>query len=193
MIYSSVLWTADPPYYSIAVDSTGTATYQSAPASVEHTGVPYTLEFQVSDRTRRTTFNLARELDFFRGEMEESQVSPAHTRVRILAYHDSQFSNQLTFNASSNSNVEELTSIFEEISDTLEYGRRLASLHQHDKKAIASELTQLQANADRHVLRELQAIAPVLQSIAADTALDGATRRAAQTLLDPSPGQLRNF
>src|SRR5207248_4615377 len=50
VIFTSVLWSADPSYYSIAIDSTGTTTYQSAPDSIEKTGVPYMIQFQVSDR-----------------------------------------------------------------------------------------------------------------------------------------------
>lgn len=192
VIFTSVMWTADPSYYSIAVDSTGTATYQSAPGSLERAGTPYIIEFHVSDRTRRTTFNLVRQLDFFRAEMQESQLSAANSSVRTLVYHDWQFSNQLTYSRSSNSDIEELTSMFEEISETLEFGRRLAYLHQHDRNAIASELSRLQANADRHVLRELQTIASVLRSLASDAGLDSVTRHAAQALLDPSPRQLRN-
>jgi hypothetical protein len=188
VIFTSVLWSADPAYYSIAVDSTGTATYQSAPESLERTGVPYTIEFHVSDRTRRTAFNVARELDFFRGEAPEQQVREEKSRVYTLIYHDLDFNTHLTYGASPNSDVEELTSIFEEISETLEYGRRLAYFQQHDSKAIASELRRLQANADRHVLRELQIIMPVLKGLAADARLDDETRQAAQALLESSNG-----
>src|SRR5215470_13965335 len=73
VIYTSVLWSADPASYSIAVDAAGTATYQSAPESVERTGVPYTIRFHVSDRSRRTIFNLVRTLDYFRGEIQVQQ------------------------------------------------------------------------------------------------------------------------
>src|SRR5215468_7942371 len=77
VIFTSALWSADPGYYSIAVDAAGTATYQSAPESLERTGVPYTIEFHVSDRTRRTIFNVVRQLDFFRGEIPAQQISTA--------------------------------------------------------------------------------------------------------------------
>jgi len=190
VIFTSVLWSADPSYYSIAVDSTGTSTYQSAPESLARTGVPYSIEFHVSERTRRATFNLARQLDFFRGEVQEQQPSAAKSRVHTLIYHDLQFSTQLIYGSSSSSDIEELTSIFEEISETLEYGRRLAYLQEHDRNAITPELRRLQANADRHMLRELQTIAPVLRSLAADARLDGETRHAAQMLLDPPRGQM---
>lgn len=191
VIYTSVLWSAEPAYYSIAVEASGTATYQSAPESLERTGVPYTMKFHVSDRTRRTIFNLAHELDFFRSEIKVQQVSTAKDKARTLMYRDLPLSTQLTYSSSSDSDIEELTSIFEEVSETLEYGRRLAYLQQHDRKKIASELRSLQKDASRHVLRELQTIGPVLRSLAADAGLDSESRHTAQSLADASLGQRR--
>ena len=188
MIFTSVFWTADPSYYSIAIDSTGTATYQSAPASLEQTGVPYTLEFQVSDRTRRITFNVTRELDFFRERAGLSLSSAQNSSVRTLAYHDSQFHNQLTYSSSPDSAIEELTSVFEEISETLEFGRRLGYLHEHDRSALDAELDRLQERADHRALRELPVIAPILRSIAGDDRVASAPRHKAETLLNGLPG-----
>jgi hypothetical protein len=191
--FNSVLWTEEPAYYSIAVDAAGTATYQSAPESLERTGVPYTIEFHVSDRTRRTVFNLTRQLDYFRGEIQVQQASTAKDKAYTLIYRDLPLSTQLTYSGSSDSDVEELTSIFEEVSETLEYGRRLAFLQQHDRRKVAPELKALQADANRHFLRELLTIAPVLRNLAADLSLDPDTRRAAQSLADASLGQRSGF
>jgi len=186
VIYTSVLWSADPASYSIAVDAAGTATYQSAPESVGRTGAPYTLEFHVSDRTRRTIFNVVHGLDFFRGEVPVQPVSTVNDTARTLTYHDLSFSTQLAYSNSSNSDIEELTSIFEEVSETVEYGRRLAYLEQHDKSRIPAQLKALKTDADRHFVRELQAIASVLKGLVADTGLDAESRRTAQALLDRS-------
>ena len=193
VIFTSVLWSADPAYYSVAVDAAGTATYQSAPESLERTGVPYTIRFHVSDRSRRTIFNLVRTLDYFRGEIQVEQASTAKDKARTLIYRDLPLSTRLTYSASSDSDVEELTSIFEEVSETLEYGRRLAYFQKHDRKRIAPELSALQADADRHFLRELPTIAPVLKDLAADSDLEAETRRSAQALLDASAGQPRSM
>jgi hypothetical protein len=192
VIYTSALWSADPASYSIAVDAAGTATYQSAPESVGRTGAPYTLEFHVSDRTRRTIFNVVHGLDFFRGEVPVQPVSTVNDTARTLTYHDLSFSTQLAYSNSSNSDIEELTSIFEEVSETVEYGRRLAYLEQHDKSRIPAQLKALKTDADRHFVRELQAIASVLKGLVADTGLDAESRRTAQALLDRSSvsGQL---
>jgi hypothetical protein len=186
IVFTSVLWTADPPYYSIAVDSTGTATYQSAPSSVESTGVPYTVEFAVSERTRRSAFNVARELNFFNAEIPVTTGSPQQTYVHTLAYHYGQTRYQITYAGSSNTDIEELTSIFEELSETLEFGRRLRWMYEHDRNALAPELEKLQASADQHHLRELQALTTVLNNIVADGSVDIAARQRAQSLLERS-------
>jgi len=184
VVFTSVLWSADPAYYSIAIDASGTATYQSAPDSIEKTGVPYTIEFQVSDRTRRITFNVARQLDYF-GVQPQAPVNSAQNRsVRTLAYHDSNFHNQITYSSSSDSLIDELTSVFEEISTTLECGRRLSYFHQHDGGRLNGELDRLQASAERRTDRELLAIAPILRSIASDDRLESGLRRKAEELLN---------
>lgn len=183
VVFTSVLWTADPSYYSVAIDSMGAATYLSAPNSIEKTGVPYTVEFQVSDRTRRITFTVAQRLDFFAGDPALPTPSPDRGSVRTLTYTDGYFNNQFTYGTPSNPDLDELTSVFEELSETFESGRRLAYFQEHDKNSIAAELQQLNARAERHRARELQALIPILRRLAADQHLATATRNEAGTLL----------
>jgi hypothetical protein len=183
VVFSSVLWNASPASYSIAVDATGTATYQSTQDSLDRTGVPYTIEFQTTDATRRITFNVARELNFFNGDFPVSLGSPETTPVRTLAYHDITFNNHITYSDSTDSQIQELTSVFEEISATFEFARRLGYLHQHDKERLEPELTRMQASAERHMLRELQAVTPALKSIALDARLGESVRKQAEAIL----------
>lgn len=183
VVFSSVLWNANPAAYSIAVDATGTATYQSTQDSMERTGVPYTIEFQTSDATRRITFNIARELNLFSGEFPVSLGSPQTSPVRTLTYHDITFNNHITYTDSTDSQIQELTSVFEEISATFEFARRLGYLHQHDKERLEPELTRMQASAERHMLRELQAVTPALKSIALDNSLTESVRKEAEAIL----------
>jgi hypothetical protein len=183
VVFTSVLWSADPSYYSIAIDSSGTATYQSAPDSVGKSGVPYTIEFQVSDRTRRITFNVARQLNYFADQPQAAVNSAQNGSVRTLSYHDSNFHHQMTYSSSSDSNVLELTTVFEEISVTLEFGRRLGYFHQHNVSNLDSELARLQTHTDGRSLRELPAIYSVLRSIASDPAVAAGARQKAEALL----------
>lgn len=189
VVFTFVLWSANPPYYSIAIDSTGASTYQSAPDSVDKTGVPYTIEFQASDATRRTTFSIARDLNFFSGEFPTSLGFPAKEPVKTLTYHDSTFNNQITFTDSTDSRIQELASVFDEISATLEFGRRLAYSHEHAPNALASELASMKKDSQRHLLRELHAVAPILRDIAADEKLPSSTREEAQTILTTAARQ----
>lgn len=183
VVFSSVLWNANPASYSIAVDATGAATYQSTQDSVDRTGVPYTIEFQTSDATRRITFNIARELNLFSGDFPVSLGSPQTAPVRTLFYHDIALNNRITYSESTDSQIQELTSVFEEISATFEFARRLGYLHQHDKERLEPELTRMQASAERHMLRELQAVTPALKSIALDTSLSESVRKQAEAIL----------
>jgi hypothetical protein len=188
VVFTSVLWTADPSYYSVAIDSMGAATYLSAPNSIEKNGVPYTVEFQVSDRTRRITFTVAQRLDFFRDNSDaplpsSSLPSPEKSSVRTLTFTDGHLNNQFTYGTPSNPDLEELTSVFEELSETFESGRRLAYFQQYDQKAVDAELQQLNTRAERHNARELQALIPILRRLAADQRLAATTRNEAGTLL----------
>jgi hypothetical protein len=183
VIFSWVLWSANPPWYSIAVDSTGAATYQATPDSEEQTGVPYTIAFQTSDATRRVTFNIVRELNFLNGEFPVLPGSPQKVPVRTLAYHDITFNNQITYSESIDSDIQELTSVFEEISTTFEFARRLDYLHQHDWGGLEPELVRMQTSAEHHLLRELQAVTPALRSIASDASLSESVRKHALAIL----------
>jgi hypothetical protein len=183
VVFSSVLWNANPASYSIAVDATGAATYQSTQDSVDRTGVPYSIEFQTTDATRRIAFNIARQLNLFSGDFPVSLGSPQTTPVRTLAYHDITLNNHITYSDSTDSQIQELNSVFEEISATFEFARRLGYLHQHDKERLEPELTRMQASAERHRLRELQAVTPALKSIALDSSLSESVRKQAQAIL----------
>jgi hypothetical protein len=183
VVFTSVFWAADPSYYSIALDSTGTATYLSAPSSLDKTGVPYTVEFLASDRTRRIAFNVVQRFDFL-AENSGAAPSPDKTSVRTLIYTDGSFKNQFTYGTPSTPDLEELTSVFEEVSATFESGRRLAYFQLNDRKAVEAELHELSNRAERHKARELQALIPILRRLASDQHLASAARSQAETLFE---------
>jgi hypothetical protein len=182
IVFTYVFWSTDPSYYSIAIDSAGAATYQSAPSSVQHTGVPYTVRFQAVERTRRVIFNLAAQLNYFADQIQQITGSPAYMVVHTLDFHYALRNNQLSYSSSSNADVQELNSIFEGISETLEFGRRLNYVHQHDPKALESELERLQASVETNRMRELQALAASLTSIASDANVEDAVRQRAEAI-----------
>src|SRR5207302_1585737 len=85
--------------------------------------------------------------------------------------------------ASANPELQQLTAVFQEIAATLEYGRRLSSLRQNRGPELSSELRRMEEQAKRKQLREVQAVAPVLQAIASDTRVEQEARSRASALL----------
>lgn len=183
LIFSAVKWNADPSYYSIAVDASGTATYLSSPEGLGKTGVRYTTEFHVTDRTRRITFNLAQRLNYFGGGYGELQSSPGQNNVYTVAYRYGSVNNQFTYSRLGDPDLEELTSVFEELSQTFEYGRKIADFQLHNRRAIAPELEAMAGKAERHALRDLPALLPILRNVASDTSIDLAARQQASVLI----------
>lgn len=184
VVFDSVFWGGDPGYYSIAIDSSGATTYLSAPSSLEHTGVPYTSEFQVSDRTRRLVFNVTQRMDYFADSPTTAVPTPDKAAVRTLTYIDNHLKNQFSYGNPSGPDMEELTSVLEELSETLECGRKLAYFEQHDQGAVGSQLQFLESRIERHHLRELQALVPLLRNLSSDGRLDASNRDRANKLLE---------
>jgi hypothetical protein len=79
--------------------------------------------------------------------------------------------------------VEQLTSFFQNLSATLEYGRRLTYYHHYQKLALDEELKRMEAQAKDGTLIELQAVQRVLEEIVADSSVLNVVRARAQRLV----------
>ncbi|HTU42336.1 MAG TPA: hypothetical protein VMF10_11560 [Candidatus Aquilonibacter sp.] len=190
VVFTHSFATETPRFYSVAIDSTGSATYQSAPTSLEQTGVPYTLEFTASPPVRDKVFRIVGALRFFRppvlGLQQPVQSESANTltfREGNLNPADINNDNVITFHSSKNPGVQQLTDLFESISETLEFGRQLTYLREQRSPGINMELRQMQDLARRGRLSEVLVVAPVLKEIASDTTIDKTARTRASAIL----------
>ena len=157
-----------PPYYSISVESTGTAAYRSSPVPGDMEGDPYITKFVVSQPARTRIFELAKKLHYFKGDYEYHKGRLANTGTKTLYYTDEKTNNSTTYNYSSNQEIQELTHVFQGISATLEFGRRLQYYYDHQKLGLDDELKRMDQMAQEGELGELQAVSPILQKIASD-------------------------
>ena len=157
--------------YSVAVDSTGSAAYESRMQDTTEPGIPYSLRFNVSEVTRDRLFDLARRTDHFKGDFDFTKVRVADTGRKTLVYLDPNGRTQTTYNWSENQSIQELTRIFQGIANTIEAGRRLENLRRHDRLGIDAELRRMEDLARMQMLSELQIIAPLLRSLLRDEAL----------------------
>ena len=159
---------AVPPYYSISVEATGRAAYRASPVPGNMEGDPYILKFVISQPARTRIFELAKKLHFFKGDFAYHKGRLANTGIKTLYFTDEKTTNSTTYNYSANPAVQDLTHLFQNISATLEFGRRLQYYYDHQKLGLDDELKHMDQMAQDGDLDELQAVAPILQKIAAD-------------------------
>ncbi len=186
VVFSHVLWSASPPYYSIAIDSTGDATYESVPAKTVQTGAPYLIEFE-ADACRRTVFRLIEHTNFLRGEFRNTKRTRRIRTVETLTYRDPHTRNQVTYNSTADPNIRKLTSIFVRTAATLQFGRNLTEIYGSRSPKLGSELARLQTAAKKERLLELRVLRPILTQVVSDQAIDNTLRRRAQAILRLRP------
>jgi hypothetical protein len=202
--FEFVLSGASPAHYALAVESSGRAAYQSndvglATANDSTQGTPYMRRFVVSNATSTRIFALARQANYFKGNFEYSKGRVADTGTKTLSYGQGSLNtfgttttpgaptvgvrSSTTYNYSDNAAIQQLTTIFEGISNTLELGTRLDYLHRFDRLGLDAELKQAEEKAKNGQLLELQVIEPNLRAVADDTSVLNVARERAQHLL----------
>ena len=183
VIFSVDNWGANPSHYSIAIDSTGNATYKAVPNSARQNGDPYVVEFPASANTRDEIFRLAGRLRFFKGHFAIRPRSAEHGVEKTLTFRDERENNSISYGSSRDVQIRQLATLFQQITATLEFGRHLSYLHQHHDPGLARELERMEFQAEKHRLREMQAVNAVLQEIATDQNIDRTARKRAKALL----------
>ena len=178
--------TSQPEHYSIRVQSDGLARYQSSgrrsPDSEETDS--FDLEFTIATETRQKIFDLAAKAGYFQKDVDSHHKDLAFTGKKTLAYKDARRSGEATYNYSSKPAVQEMTSLMQSLSATLEFGHRLQYDHQYQKLALDEELKRMEGLARTNDLIEVAAIQPILDQIIADQSVINVTRARAQRLLE---------
>jgi hypothetical protein len=173
-----------PPHYSIAVAPDGKATYRAdEPAAGAAPPQPYLHQFLVSDPTRSRIFDLAAALQCFQGQFEYRGGRIANMGAKTLKCTYADRESHTTYNYSTNPRLQELTTLFQNISNTMESSRRLDFLHRYDKLGLEAELKFMEEQEKNKQLAELQAVAPQLERILNDGSILNVTRHRAEHLL----------
>jgi hypothetical protein len=182
---------SEPDHYIISVASDGQASYESnGKLSPEAQDDAYRLNFSLSPATFARIFDLTKRAHFFHEEIDSKKRNLASTGRKTLTYKDNQRSTEATYNYSPIPAVQELTQIFQSLSATLEFGRRLEYFHHYQKLALDDELKRMEETAKQNGLTELAAVAPILQQIANDNSVINPVRARAQRLLERAgPGR----
>jgi len=177
---------SQPEHYSLRVQSDGAARYESSgrlsPDSDETDS--FGLDFTASAVTRQKIFDLAAKAGYFQKDLDAHHKNIAFTGKKTLSYKDGKRSGESTYNYSSQPAVQELTNLFQDLSSTLEFGRRLHYDHRYQKLALDEELKRMEEMTRASPPIELAAIAPILQEIIGDATVMNVSRARAQRLLE---------
>jgi hypothetical protein len=177
---------SQPERYSIRVQSDGSSHYQSSgrlSADSDQTD-SFDLGFTVTAETRQKIFELAAKAGYFQKDADSHHKGVAFTGKKTLTYQDARRRGETTYNYSSNAAVEDLTSLMQNLSATLEFGHRLQYDHHYQKLALDEELKRMEEMVRGNSLAEVAAIQPILDQIVADPSVINVTRARAQRLLE---------
>ncbi len=176
---------ANPSHYEIVIASDGAGSYSSNGKFDDKSDPadPETLQFAISENIRTQIFDLAKRAHYFSGKVDSGRKNIANTGAKTLAYKDASHKSQATYNYSGLQPIEQLTSIFQNLSTTMEFGRRLVYFHKYEKLALDDELKRMEEMQKSNGLGDVQAIAPVLKAIANDSSVMNVSRARALRLL----------
>jgi hypothetical protein len=177
---------SQPEHYSILVQSDGPGRYQSSGHLSDDSEDPdnFDLAFFLAAKTRQKIFELAAKAAYFQKDVDSHHKGLAFTGKKTLRYKDSRRSGESSYNYSANPAVQELTSLMQSLSATLEFGHRLRYDHHYQKLALDEELKRMEEMAGNNQLIEVAAIQPILDEIIADQSVINVTRARAQRLLE---------
>jgi hypothetical protein len=175
---------ANPSHYEITVGRDGHGTYVSnGQLNKDSAADPALLQFTLSDRVREEIFQLAQRAHYFSGKVDSGNKNIANTGAKTLTYKDGQHDGQATYNYSPSVPVQQITAIFQGLSETLEFGRRLSFFHKYQKTALDEDLRRMEELQRDNSLGDVQAIAPVLKEIADDRSVMNVARARALRLM----------
>jgi hypothetical protein len=140
-------------------------------------------EFQASESVRQKLFALAEQARFFDGNFDFTKHVIADTGRKTLTYQDGSRHTSTTYNYSEDPTIQELTGIFQGISQTIEGGRKLEFDRRFDKLSLDADLKGLEDLSKDGHLYEVQAITPMLQRIANDRTVLHIAQERAQRIL----------
>jgi len=173
-----------PSHYSLRVAKNGTARYESVgKLTPEADGDPFSYSFTMSEANVARIFELAASAKYFDRDVDYKKGRQANTGKKVLRYEDATRQQQTEYNYSTHLEIQQLTKSFQSIALTMEFARHLQYFRRYQPLALEEDLKRMEEMAKDDDLKELHAIAPILQDIAEDKSILNVARVRAQRLL----------
>jgi hypothetical protein len=175
---------SDPSHYMISVDSNGHASYESTAKAADASDPDtYKMEFVMTTANRDHIFEWAKQANYFSGKLDSGSHKLAFTGDKALSYQDGNRSLTAHYNFSTIEPVRQLTTLFQKMASTLDYGRQLTYDHRYQKLALDEVFKQMEAQAKNGELSEIQSLTPILEEIVADSSVINVVRARAKELI----------
>lgn len=176
---------SSPEHYSISVQADGQTHYESSGKISNDSDIrdEYQTDFTLSNSARAHIFDLAAQAHYFAGKVDSGNKKLAFTGAKKLLYKDGQRNSSADYNFSKEPAVQTLTTLFQSVAATLEFGRRLTYYHRYQKLALDDELKRMEDDAKAGTLAELQAVNPILRAIYEDSSVMNVVRARAQRVM----------
>jgi hypothetical protein len=177
---------SEPEHYSISVQSDGHARYECTAKISDDSEdrETYRTDFIFTEATRARVFDLAAQAGYFSGKIDSGNKKLAFTGSKKLAYRDGQRSFAADYNYSAQPAIQQLTTVFQNVAATLDFGRRLTYYHRYQKLALDDELKRMEDQVRQGELAELQAVQPILQEIFDDPSVINVVRARAMRIME---------
>jgi hypothetical protein len=174
---------SDPQHYVITVSSDGHASYQSDGklATQDQAADQERFEFPLPMATTQKIFDFAKRVHYFAGALD-SKKKVASTGEKTLMYDDGAKQTKATYNYSTVAAVQSLTRLFQGLSSTLEFGRRLQYDYRHQKLALNEELLRMNDALSSGQITDVSPVSAILDTIAKDHTVINVARARAMRL-----------
>ena len=183
------------PLFNITINEDGSGTYTATylPPETGHNGAgpvnpaaptQKTASIVLSPATTAKLFEQVRSTNHFRGGCQSKAKNIANSGNRTLDYTGPDGHDTCAYSYTENKAIEALTTTFDAISSTMTYGRQLDFDHRFDRLGLDQHMMQLVASMQEGRSVEVQAIGPILRSIADDPQVIERVRLRAVKLLE---------
>ena len=162
--FTKTLKGSSPEYMALSIDANGKGTYDSH--KLEDPAAPRPL--QISAGTTAQIFSLAQSLNYFCSLNLDSHHKIANLGLKTLTYQDIREINKVQFNYTENRSAQQLTDIFEKISNVEERIAQLEYAMKYDHLNLPQVLRQIQDGMDNSYFVEAALMIPTLEKISAD-------------------------
>ncbi len=180
LTYRRVFRSSSPEFIEIKVSENGPATFDIRQLDEP----PGPQPFEIGGPLRARMFELAAQLDYFRGLQLDVRRRIANLGEKTFRYEKGGHAHEVSFNYTLNATASQLMMIFEGLARQQEHLIKLQRRMKYDRLGVNEALLQFEYDLNRKVLPEPQRLLPTLEQIANDSRFVEIARQRARALAE---------